>query len=113
MTNIITNDRLLVKYDQNEIAASIVSSIAAEGVGGLREGVTDRRLFGTGEDLPFSSILIHSTHPCLKVFLKISQINRKTPVTESLFNKDAGLRAGTLLKKILWHATLLKKIPST
>ena len=37
-----------------------------------------------------------------KVFLEISQIHRKTPVPEPLFNKVAGLRPATLLKKRLW-----------
>ena len=35
-----------------------------------------------------------------RVFLKI---HRKAPVTESLFNKVAGLRPTTLLTKRLWH----------
>ena len=38
-----------------------------------------------------------------KVFLEISQSHRKTPVPETLFNKFAGLRPATLLKKSLWH----------
>ena len=38
-----------------------------------------------------------------KVFLKIRKINRKTPVPESLFNKVAGLRPASLLKKRLRH----------
>ena len=33
----------------------------------------------------------------------------KTPVSESHFNKVAGLRPLTLLKKRLWPVTLLKK----
>ena len=37
-----------------------------------------------------------------KVFLEISQIHRKTPVPEPLFNKVAGLRPAALLKKRLW-----------
>ena len=39
-----------------------------------------------------------------KVFLEISQIHRKTPVPEPLFDKVAGLRPATLLKKRLWHS---------
>ena len=42
-----------------------------------------------------------------KVFLEISQIHRKTPVPESLFNKVAGLRSATFLKKKLWRSRLL------
>ena len=38
-----------------------------------------------------------------KVFLEFRKIHRKTPVPESLFNKVAGLRPATLLKKRLWH----------
>ena len=38
-----------------------------------------------------------------KVFLKFRKIHRKTPVPEPLFNKVAGLRPATLLKKRLWH----------
>ena len=34
---------------------------------------------------------------------KFREIPRKTPVPESLFNKVAGLRPATLLKKRLWH----------
>ena len=34
---------------------------------------------------------------------KFRKIHRKTPVPESLFNKVAGLRPATLLKKRLWH----------
>ena len=34
-----------------------------------------------------------------KVFLKFRQVHRKTPVPESFFNKVAGLRPTTLLKK--------------
>ena len=34
-----------------------------------------------------------------EVFLEISQIHRKTAVPESFFNKVAGLRPTTLLKK--------------
>ena len=71
MANIITNDRLLVKYDQNEIAASIVSSIAAEGVGRLREGVTDRRLIVRDGGRPSFFIYSHSLYsPVLKGVLK-------------------------------------------
>ena len=33
-----------------------------------------------------------------KMFSKFREIHRKTPVPESLFNKDAGLRPATLLK---------------
>ena len=36
----------------------------------------------------------------LKIFCKI---HRKTPVSESLFNKVARLRPATLIKKKLWH----------
>ena len=38
-----------------------------------------------------------------KIFLEISQIHKKAPVPESFFNKVAGLRPTTLLKKRLWH----------
>ena len=34
---------------------------------------------------------------------KFHKIHKKTPVPESLFNKVAGLRPATLLKKRLWH----------
>ena len=34
---------------------------------------------------------------------KFHKIDRKTPVPETLFNKVAGLRPATLLKKSLWH----------
>ena len=34
---------------------------------------------------------------------KFREIHRKTPVPEPLFNKVAGLRPETLLKKRLWH----------
>ena len=37
------------------------------------------------------------------LLLKISQIHRKIPVPESLFNKVAGMRPTTLLKKRFWH----------
>ena len=37
--------------------------------------------------------------------LKNSQISQEKPVPESLFNKVAGLRHATLLKKRLWHRT--------
>ena len=36
-----------------------------------------------------------------KLFLKISQNSQKTPLPESFFNKVAGLRLATLLKKNL------------
>ena len=35
--------------------------------------------------------------------LEFYKIHRKTPVQESLFNKVAGLRSATLLKKRLWR----------
>ena len=38
-----------------------------------------------------------------KLFLKISRINRKTPVTEPLFLIKVLLRPATLLNKRLWH----------
>ena len=38
-----------------------------------------------------------------KVLLKFRKIDWKTPVPEPLFNKVAGLRYLTLLKKRLWH----------
>ena len=34
---------------------------------------------------------------------KFHKIHRKTPVPETFFNKVAGLRPATLLKKRLWH----------
>ena len=34
-----------------------------------------------------------------KMFLEISKVHRKTPMLESLFNKVAGLRPVTLLKR--------------
>ena len=36
-----------------------------------------------------------------KLFLKISQYSRETPVLESLFNKAAGLQACNFIKKRL------------
>ena len=38
-----------------------------------------------------------------KVFYKSHKIHRKTPVPESFYNKVAGIRPGTLLRKRLWH----------
>ena len=35
--------------------------------------------------------------------LKYRKIHSKTPLPESLFNKAAGLRPSTILKKKLWH----------
>ena len=43
--------------------------------------------------------LIQNCSSVKKVFLKISQISQKTPVLESRFDKVAGLRLATLLKK--------------
>ena len=41
---------------------------------------------------------------CKKFVLKnFTKIHRKTPVPESFFNKIAGLKPATLLKKRLWH----------
>ena len=37
------------------------------------------------------------------VFLKFSHYSQESPMLESLFNKVAGLRSATLLKKRLWH----------
>ena len=38
-----------------------------------------------------------------RVSYKLLKIHRKAPVPEFFFNKIAGLRAATLLKKKLWH----------
>ena len=62
------------------------------------------------EDCGWSLITFRSSHrrcSVKKVFLEISQIHRKTPVPESLFNKVAGLRSATFLKKKLWRSRLL------
>ena len=37
------------------------------------------------------------------MFIEISQNRRKAPAPESLFNKVAGLKPVTLLKKRFWH----------
>ena len=38
---------------------------------------------------------------------KFHKIHRKTPVPEAFFNKVAGLRPATLLKKRLWYMCFL------
>ena len=38
-----------------------------------------------------------------KCFQKFHKSHRKTPVSESLFNKVPGLRPATLFKKRIWH----------
>ena len=38
-----------------------------------------------------------------QMFLKMSQFYKKTPVLDSLFDKDAGLKAGTFIEKSLQH----------
>ena len=42
-----------------------------------------------------------------KVFLEISQNSQENTWPESLFNKVAGLRPVTLLKRRLWHKCFL------
>ena len=56
--------------------------------------------------LYYKDHLYRSSRPemfCKKVFLKVCKIHRKTCARVSFFNKVAGLRPATLLKKRLWH----------